>query len=91
MTPWSEKEIQRYLAREGMFRRRGLSPADSEKLAERCVSRDRDADDRRACIECKNLQRGFACLAKQVVGPITIFQRCHRFEWMVPKATKEAQ
>lgn len=101
MAPWSEVEINRFLARQGMFNRRGLSPADSEQLAEKCLLRDRDMDDRRMCIECKNLQRGGGCFAaaqgwvagapRNLVPVKTILMRCERFEWAVPKASKETQ
>jgi len=91
MAPWTDAEIKRFLARQGLFSRRGLSPTESEKLAEKCLLRDRDLDDRRACIECKHLQRGFICAAtKGSSMPITIFQRCHRFEWQVPRTQGQA-
>lgn len=91
MAPWTDAEINRFLARQGLFNRRGLSPAESENLAEKCLLRDRDFDDRRMCIECKNLQRGSVCAATRASAiPITIFQRCHRFEWQVPRTQGQA-
>jgi hypothetical protein len=91
MTPWTDVEINRFLLREGMFKRRGLSASESEQLAEKCLMRDRDLDDRRACIECKNLQRGFICKATGKWSmPMTIFHRCHFFAWQVPRTQGQA-
>lgn len=96
--PWSDKEIHRFLAREGMFSRRGLSPSDSEQLAELCLQRDRDFDDRRMCIECKHLQQSGGCFAaaqgwiakapRNLTPLKTTFQRCASFDWSIPKAAK---
>lgn len=89
MTPWTDDEIKRFLARAGLFARRGLTHADAETLAEKCLSRDRDigARDMRACIECKHLQGGGRCaLTRKDALPKTMFQRCHGFEWQVPRA-----
>lgn len=91
MAPWTDAEINRFLARQGLFNRRGLSPDESERLAEKALLRDRDLDDRRACIECKHLQSGARCAATRASSmPITIFQRCHRFEWQVPRTQGRA-
>ena len=99
MAPWSEVEINRFLARQGMFNRRGLSPDESEQLAEKCLLRDRDMDDRRMCIECKNLQQSGGCFAAaqgrmagvpRYLTPVkTILMRCYRFEWQVPHTQKQ--
>lgn len=90
MAPWTETEINRFLGRQGLFSRRGLSPAESEKLAEKCLLRDRDLDDRRACVECKHLQAGGTCAAKQAALPKTMFHRCHKFGWQVPRIEGKA-
>ena len=84
-------EINRMALRIGMFQRRGLELLQAEAFADRCLLRDRDMDDRRACVECKHLQRGFICAATRGSAiPITIFQRCHRFEWQVPRTQGKA-
>lgn len=79
-------EIKRLVLRIGMFQRRGLSESRAEWLADRCMLRDRDMDDRRACIECKHWQFGGTCAAKQVALPKTMFHRCHKFGWQVPRS-----
>ena len=88
VTPlWTDAEINRFVLRAGLFERRGLATDDAEVLAERCLSRDRDLDDRRACIECKHLQGGGRCaLTRKDALPKTMFQRCHGFEWQVPRS-----
>lgn len=85
---WADEEIKRFLAREGMFIRRGLSASDAERLAEKCLDRDRAPDwrDMHACIECKHLQSGGRCAAtKRDALPKEIFHRCHSFGWQVPR------
>lgn len=83
---WTDAEINRFLLRVGMFERRGMRSDDAEAMAERCLNRDRDMDDRRACIECAHRQgSGFCATTKLPVFPAEIFHRCHRFEWQVPK------
>lgn len=88
MTPWIDDEIKRFLARSAMFARRGLTHTDAEALAEKCLNRDRDigARDMRACIECKHLQASGTCAAKQAALPKTMFHRCHKFGWQVPRS-----
>lgn len=82
-------EIKRLVLRIGMFQRRGLTHADAETLAEKCLNRDRDigARDMRACIECKHWQFGGTCAAKQAPAEKTMFQRCPAFGWQVPRST----
>lgn len=80
-------EINRMSLRIGMFQRRGLELLQAEALADRCMLRDRDMDDRRACIECKHLQASGTCAAKQAPAEKTMFQRCPAFGWQVPRST----
>ena len=47
-------EIELFQARSVRFAERGLSGNESESMAEKLVARDRDADDRRFCLECKH-------------------------------------
>ncbi len=83
-------EIKRLVLRIGMFQRRGLSESRAEWLADRCMLRDRDTDDRRACIECKHWQFGGTCAAKQAPAEKTMFQRCPAFGWQVPRIEGKA-
>jgi len=48
-------EIDTFTARLDRFTQRGLVESDAEKLADSLVTRDRDADDRRLCLECAYL------------------------------------
>ena len=79
-------EINRMALRIGMFQRRGLELLQAEALADRCMLRDREIDDRRACVECKHLQASGTCAAKQAALPKTMFHRCHKFGWQVPRS-----
>lgn len=83
---WTEAEINRFSLRKAMFLRRGMGSDAAERLADACVRRDRDKDDRRACIECKHMQEGGFCKAtKNWALPNEIFHRCHAFDWQVPR------
>ena len=79
-------EINRMALRIGMFQRRGLQLLQAEAFSDRCLLRDRDMDDRRACVECKHWQTSGTCAAKQVALPKTMFHRCHKFGWQVPRS-----
>lgn len=52
-------EIDRFLSRQAGFTNKGLTVDQAEALADKLVLRDRDGDDRRACLECSHL-RGLA-------------------------------
>lgn len=58
---WDDAEIEVFLARSTRLRARGR--ADAEHLAERLTLRDRQADDRRMCLECRELDVGGRCAA----------------------------
>jgi hypothetical protein len=49
------REIETFTARLHHFTRRGLSGTDAETLADKLVARDREADERRLCLECVHL------------------------------------
>ena len=83
-------EINRMAMRIGMFQRRGLELLQAEALADRCMLRDREIDDCRACIECKQWQLGGTCAAKQAPAEKTMFQRCPAFGWQVPRIERKA-
>jgi len=53
---WNTGEIELFNRRAALFVRRGASDTQAEKLADALVLRDRDEDDRRACMECRHLQ-----------------------------------
>lgn len=48
-------EIDTFTARLARFTDKGLSLEDAEALADRLVTRDRESDDRRLCLECFHL------------------------------------
>ncbi len=49
------REIDTFTARLARFTDKGLELDDAEALADKLVMRDRDADDRRLCLECFHL------------------------------------
>ena len=49
------REIDTFTGRLQHFTRRGLLALDAERLADKLVMRDREADDRRLCLECVHL------------------------------------
>lgn len=49
-------EIDAFTARLARFTDEGVSYDDAERLADALVSRDREGDDRRLCLECAHLQ-----------------------------------
>jgi len=91
MTAWTDKEIARFIKRVGMFKRRGVSTAMAEAMADRLAARDQDRDDRRMCIECAELQRDGGCFAarqgrlhgtaKRHEPVLDLLARCEGFKW----------
>ena len=85
--PWDEAVIGRFVARVGLFLRRGFSASDADDLAERLVLRDRLADDRVCCVECAhyrpgrcgNHQRAGLSCAELAVDVSVRLQRCGGF------------
>ena len=49
------REIDTFTARLHDFTGRGLVAHDAERLADKLVTRDRESDDRRLCVECVHL------------------------------------
>ena len=49
------REIDTFTARLHYFTERGLLESDAKRLADKLVTRDRDADERRLCLECVHL------------------------------------
>ncbi len=60
-TAMNGAEIDTFTARLARFTDRGLILADAERLADKLVIRDREADDRRVCLECVHLRHGGRC------------------------------
>ena len=52
-------EIDNFTARLARFTNKGLSLEDAEALADKLVTRDRESDDRRLCLECFHLSGQF--------------------------------
>ena len=88
-------EIDNFTARLHQFTRRGLTLLDAETLADKLVTRDREADERRLCLECSNLSRGsgWRCAQWQRAGLGTAslpadlvrqLQRCDSFNHTTP-------
>ena len=82
-------EIDTFTKRLQLFARHGIGEAQTEKLADLLVIRDRQIDDRRLCLECSQLGDRGRCLAAaagRVPGadrrlkPIPdVLQRCPAF------------
>jgi hypothetical protein len=85
-------EIDTFMARLARFIDEGLVLEEAEALADKLVIRDREADDRRVCLECVHLRHGGRCgnwqqagIAIKAIGTrfpddfITILQRCDGF------------
>lgn len=86
-SPWDDRTIARFVARVGLFMRRGLHATNADDLAERLTLRDRGADDRVLCLECTHYRPG-QCgngAAAGLAGPdvglavATRLQRCPGF------------
>jgi len=84
---WTDAEIATFQRRAERLVKDGLNEMEAEQLAERMLLRDRpvSGDDRRICLECKNLKRR-VCTRARAMGlpggmePVrTILQRCHGF------------
>lgn len=54
-TAMNGEEIDNFTARLSRFADKGVNQIDAECLADKLVTRDREADDRRLCLECKHL------------------------------------
>lgn len=75
---WTDADIEQFLDRRARLIRWGWAEAAAEALADRLVSRDREADDRRTCAECRH-GRTRRC---PDAGPLPgdVLHRCGRFE-----------
>jgi hypothetical protein len=74
-TAMNSLEIELFAARRRGFIHRGIHNTDAEVLADKLVFRDRDSDDRAACLECTHLsggrQSGWHCGNGKVAGVAT--------------------
>ena len=85
---WTDADIARFLDRRARLLRWGWPEPEAEKLAERLVIRDREADDRVSCADCASYRPGRcgnhrrAGLTVADVGRdlAAMLQRCPAFE-----------
>ena len=85
---WTDGDIARFLDRRARLMRWGWSETDAEKLADRMVMRDREADDRVSCTDCTHYRPSRcgnhkrASLSTADVGRdlAAMLQRCPGFE-----------
>lgn len=91
-TAMNGAEIDAFTSRLARFTDKGLSLDDAERLADELAQRDREADDRRVCLECGHLRTGGRCGNWQAAGVAmrardaqlpgdftTMLQRCDGF------------
>lgn len=55
---WADADIARFLDRRARLLRWGWAEPEAERLAEKLVIRDREADDRVSCIDCGHFRPG---------------------------------
>lgn len=95
-TAMTDREIVTFTARMAGFTDKGLSFDDGEALADKLVTRDRETDDRRLCLECVHLaghagswgcrawqRAGVAVKARDAGlpgGVVQLLQRCDGFK-----------
>jgi hypothetical protein len=97
------EEIDRKVSRIELFVSRGLTLIDATSLADKLVKRDREGDDRSACLECANLggwevDVGHLCSASRRAGLgqavpaewLALLQRCRAFAPIVKGASMES-
>lgn len=84
-------EIDTFTARLARFSDKGVSFEDAERLADMLVTRDRDGEDRRLCLECVHLQGAgrwrcsswtLADVARDGLAAdlVSMLQRCSAFD-----------
>jgi hypothetical protein len=86
--PMNPGEVETFTARMFLLMRFGMKARRAEELADKLKRRDRQGDDRRACIECQRLNTARVCTAWRqaaIGGPqvgrdlLTLLQRCPAF------------
>ena len=91
---WNDADIACFIDRRARLLRWGWLEPDAEKLAERLVMRDREADDRVSCTECRHYRPGRCGIHRDAglhsgeVGRdlVVMLQRCPGFDVLEPKA-----
>ena len=99
-TAMNTVEIDTFTARLARFTDKGLPLTHAEKLADRLVTRDRERDDRRLCLECAHLAWSGHCSNWRAAGaairvgnarvPVVLFdqlQHCAGFNDSIASAT----
>jgi len=79
---WDDAEIETFTRRVARLMKEGLTEVQAERLAERMLLRDRpvSGDDRRICLECRGLRKGWCESAPRRFEPVrTVLQRCDWF------------
>ena len=77
LSAWTDAEIVSFNKR--VARSVWLGYPDAKGRAEKLLHRDRDADDRRLCIECSHAGPGWRC-AKREAFLLDQLQRCPKFK-----------
>ena len=86
MGKWTAR-LEAFTARRDRLLRWGWTKQQAEAVAKRLTLRDRDADDRRLCVECTHCRPGLTCTAYRAAGVgrelghdlATLLQRCPAF------------
>ncbi|MGP1692182.1 MAG: hypothetical protein ACTS6O_06715 [Giesbergeria sp.] len=84
------QELDTFMARQNLFRQRGTTPQDAERVADKLVGRDRGEDDRRLCLECRHLrgESTYRCGNARAAGlhpdlardMVLTLQHCHGYD-----------
>lgn len=94
-------EIDTFMARVHLFTERGANTIEAEGMADALVRRDREAEDRRLCLECSHLrrspglwrcgqwQRAGLAVAEVPGSVVYMLQRCAEFNGTVPQSVKQ--
>lgn len=77
LAAWTDAEIASFERR--VTRSTWLGYSDAKGRAERLLHRDRDADDRRLCVECQHARPTWRC-AKREAFLLDQLQRCPTFK-----------
>ena len=74
---WTDAEIVSFEKR--VARSTWLGYPDAKSRAEKLLHRDRDADDRRLCVECQHAGPGYRCAMRDAFL-LDQLQRCPKFK-----------
>ena len=80
----TDHQSARMAFRVELFQRQGMDAERAQGWADRLVMRDEERDDRRLCVECKNLFSDWRCSKRGAVITDQL-QRCPSFTWNTPK------